>query len=305
MAGDGLKVSNADRVVFPEDGVTKGDVVAYYSKVGGSMLPFVAERALTVERYPKGLAGKGFMQKNAPDHFGPDLIERHEVPKDGGTTVYPVLSSVDAVVAFANLSVLTFHAPPSTIDHPTRPDWAIWDLDPPSGHGALARRAALAVREVLESFGIETGVMTSGSNGYHLRCPLVPDTNAEVVAAAARGVSALAVAANPDLLTLAFKKVDRGNRVFVDWLRNAPYSTSVAPWSLRPRQGAPVATPISWEEIEVIEPDGVTLEDAVTRVDRDPWEGLDALHMSELAPRIDEALADAGIVLEPFDRFRS
>jgi bifunctional non-homologous end joining protein LigD len=298
-------VSNADRVVFPDDGITKGQVVAYYQLVAEKMLPFVARRALTVERYPKGIGEEGFMQKNAPAHFGPDLITRHEVPKEGGTTVYPVADRVESILAFANLGVITFHAPPSTVDDVRHPDWAIWDLDPPKGCTDLAREAALALREVLKSFGIETGLMTSGSNGYHLRCPLLPVVEATDVAAAARGVSALAVAAHPDLLTLAFKKADRGNRVFVDWLRNAPYSTSVAPWSLRPRTGAPVATPIPWDALDLEDPDGIGLHEAPTILDDDPWADVEPLDMGGRAVAIEHALSDAGIVLEPFDRFRS
>jgi bifunctional non-homologous end joining protein LigD len=239
-----MKVSNADRVVFPDDGVTKGEVVAYYESVAGHMLPFLAGRALTVERYPRGIGAKGFMQKNAPEHFT-DEIDRHEVPKeDGGTTVYPVVRDAGAIAAFANLGVITFHVPPSTVADEWHPDWVIWDLDPPSGAFGLVRDAATHLREVLRSFGVETLLMTSGSNGYHLRARLDPVADAEMVAKAARGVSALAAAAYPDEMTLAFRKADRGDRVFVDWLRNAPYSTSVVPWSLRGRPGAPVAVPL-------------------------------------------------------------
>lgn len=300
-----MEVSNADRVVFPRDGITKGEVVDHYDMVASSMLPFIAGRALTVERYPKGLEGKGFMQKNAPDHLGADLIDRHEVPKEGGTTVYPVVRRREAVLAFANLGVITFHAPPSTVEDPRHPDWVIWDLDPPSGRFELVREAAGALRHTLESFGIATGLMTSGSNGYHLRARIIPDTDTELVAESARGVSALASAADPDLLTLAFRKADRGERVFVDWLRNAPYSTSVAPWSLRPRPGAPVATPLEWAELDDVDPDGMRMGDVAGRLGRDVWDDIDRVDMGTVVPAVRDALSDSGIDLEPFDRFRS
>jgi bifunctional non-homologous end joining protein LigD len=301
-----VKVSNAERVVFPEIGVTKGQVVAHYEMVAQSMLPFVAGRALTVERYPKGVGEKGFMQKNAPEHFGDDLIRRHEVPKEeGGTTIYPVVDRPEAIAAFANLGVITFHVPPSTIEDDMHPDWAIWDLDPPSGRVDLAREAARAMREVLESFDISTVLMTSGSNGYHLRAKLTPVTDAGTVAAIARGTSALGAAAHPDLLTLAFRKKERGTRVFVDWLRNAPYSTSVVPWSLRARDTAPVAVPLSWDELDAIDPGGVTLDGVGDRLGLDPWKGLRGRDLGKRADRVDQALDRAGIVLEPFDRFRS
>ena len=301
-----MQVSNADRVVFPEDGITKGDVVGHYETVGERMLPFLAGRALTVERYPRGTGAKGFMQKNAPDHFSDDLIGRHEVPKeDGGTTVYPVVSTVEAIAEFANLGVITFHAPPSTVADEWHPDWAIWDLDPPRGEFAAVRESALRMRETLETFDISTVLMTSGSNGYHLRARLQPTADAETVARIARGTAALASAAHPDLMTLAFRKADRGRRVFVDWLRNAPYSTSVVPWSLRARPGAPVAVPLAWSELDDVDPDGVGFHDVAERLGEDPWTGAETQDLEPVAPVVDTALEDAGIELEPFDRFRS
>lgn len=301
-----VQVSNADRVVFPDEGVTKGDVVAYYETVADRLLPFLTDRALTVERYPKGTAEKGFMQKNAPDHFGENLIDRHEVPKeDGGTTVYPVVRDVEAIAEFANLGVITFHVPPTTVSDEDHPDWAIWDLDPPSGAFDIVRAAARRMREVLESFGISTVLMTSGSNGYHLRARLDPVADTETVSDVARGTAALAVAAHPDNLTLAFRKAERGDRVFVDWLRNSPYSTSVVPWSLRARSGAPVAVPIFWNELDAIDPNGVRLADIEGRFDQDPWASVKVHDLAALAPGVQEALDDAGIDLEPFDRFRS
>jgi len=301
-----VQVSNADRVVFPEDGITKGDVVGHYETVGERMLPFLAGRALTVERYPRGTGAKGFMQKNAPDHFSDDLIGRHEVPKeDGGTTVYPVVSTVEAIAEFANLGVITFHAPPSTVADEWHPDWAIWDLDPPRGEFAAVRESALRMRETLETFDISTVLMTSGSNGYHLRARLQPKADAETVARIARGTAALASAAHPDLMTLAFRKADRGRRVFVDWLRNAPYSTSVVPWSLRARPGAPVAVPLAWSELDDVDPDGVGFHDVAERLGEDPWTGAETQDLEPVAPVVDTALEDAGIELEPFDRFRS
>jgi bifunctional non-homologous end joining protein LigD len=301
-----MEVSNADRVVFPDDGITKGQVVAYYESVAKKMLPFLANRALTVERFPRGTGSKGFMQKNAPEHFTDEVIDRHEVPKeDGGTTVYPVVHDAGAIPAFANLGVITFHVPPSTVDDDWHPDWVIWDLDPPSGAFGLVREAALAMREVLAGFGIKTVLMTSGSNGYHLRARLDSVADAEAVAKVARGTSALASAAYPDQMTLAFRKADRGDRVFVDWLRNAPYSTSVVPWSIRARVGAPVAVPISWDEIEDIDPNGIHMAEAGDRFGLDPWKGLRAKNLTPVVKKVEDALADAGIELEPFDRFRS
>lgn len=301
-----MRISNAERVVFPDDGITKGEVVAYYEMIAHTMFPFLRRRALTVERFPKGIAEKGFMQKNAPSHFGDELIERKEVPKaGGGTTVYPVIRDVAAIGAFANIGVMTFHVPPSTVDDEWHPDWVIWDLDPPEGRGDLAREAAWAVRHVLDTFDIPTVLMTSGSKGYHLRARIEHGPDAGAVASVARRLAALAEAAHSDLMTLAFRKAERGQRVFVDWLRNAPYSTSVAPWSLRARTGAPVAAPMRWEDLDSTDPDGIRFTDVQERLDQDLWAGHAPVDLSSTLGRVDRALNDAGITLEPFDRFRS
>jgi bifunctional non-homologous end joining protein LigD len=300
-----VRVTNADRVVFPEDGITKGEVFAYYQEVSEAILPYLSGRALTVERYPKGIGGEGFMQKNVPDHY-PEFIGRHQVPKEGGgTTVYPVIEDAEAIEYFANHGVITFHIPPVKVDDTRHPDWVVWDLDPPPGRVDLVRRAVWELRALLESHGIATHPMTSGSKGYHLRSRLVPRLDGDDVASVARGTAVLGSETAPDLLTVAFHKKDRGDRVFVDWLRNAPYSTAVAPWSLRPLPGAPVAAPLSWEEVETVEPDQVRLGEVAPRLEADPWAGMPDLDLRAPAESVAAALDAAGIELAPFDRFRS
>ena len=301
-----MEVSNPDRVVFPEDGITKGEVVDYYVRVADRMLPFIEGRLLSVERFPRGIGGQGFMQKNVPDHAPEDLVGRHEVPKEGGgTTVYPMVDSAEGIAFFANLGVITFHVPPVRANDEEHADWVIWDLDPPVDRVELVREAAREMRAVLETFGIETFLMTSGSKGYHLRALLEPTTHVEEVALVARGTAALGAAANNGLLTLAFRKADRGDRVFVDWMRNTPRSTSVVPWSLRPKTGAPVATPIAWQELGEIEPDGVRLRNVPDRSRKRPWSKLQPIDLGHAVEKVRTALDDAAIELEPFDRFRS
>ena len=301
-----MEISNADRLIFPDDDITKGQVCAYYALVADRLLPFIAGRALTVERYPKGIGEKGFMQKNAPSHFGDDLIDRISVPKeDRGVTVYPIVRSTEAIVAYANLGVITFHAPPVAIESNGRPDWVIWDLDPPEGRVDLVREAARSLRSVLAAFEIPTFLLASGSKGYHLRTRLDLTITLEESARIARGTAALAAGAHSDMLTLAFRKADRGDRVVVDWLRNAALSTSVAPWSLRPRTGAPIAVPLTWDELALVDPDGVGLRSVGDRLDLDLWSEMTPVDLDGVAAVVDAALDHAGIVLEPFDRFRS
>jgi bifunctional non-homologous end joining protein LigD len=301
-----VEVSNADRVVFPNDGVTKGEVVAYYQLAADRMLPFIEGRALSVERFPRGIGGQGFMQKNVPDHAPEDLIGRYQVPKeDGGTTVYPVVSSAEGIAFFANLGVITFHVPSVKVDNETHPDWAIWDLDPPPDRVDLVRVAAEEMRSLLDQYRIPTMLMTSGSKGYHLRAKIQPSLEIETVTLIARGTAALAAAAHDDLLTLAFRKSERGERVFVDWMRNTPRSTTVVPWSLRPRPGAPVAVPLDWEELGSVAPDQIRLPEIEERLGSDPWAKSEPINLAPVAELVQRSLEDQGIELEPFDRFRS
>ncbi|MDP9494985.1 MAG: ATP-dependent DNA ligase, partial [Actinomycetota bacterium] len=269
-----MEVTHPDRVVFPDDGITKGEVVAYYELIGERMLPFIAGRALSVERFPQGIGGKGFMQKNAPDHYPEDLVRRHEVPKEGGgTTVYPVVDTAEGIAYFANFGAITFHVPSVLIADEEHPDWVVWDLDPPPGRVDLVRAAATALRPILEDHGIPTLPLASGSKGYHLRARLAPILDIEAVAVIARGIAAVASANHDELMTVAFRKADRGDRVFVDWLRNSGRSTSVVPWSLRPRSGAPVAAPLGWDELDSVAPDDIRLRHVDERLGGDPWDG--------------------------------
>jgi bifunctional non-homologous end joining protein LigD len=301
-----VQVTNADRVVYPDDGFTKGDVVDHYQRVADRMLPFVSGRVLTVERFPKGIGHKGFMQKNAPQHAPEDLIGRHEVDREeGGVTTYPVVNSSEGILFFANLGVITFHAPPSPLGDMDHPDWIIWDLDPPEGGVGEVRSAAQAMRGVLDSLGIPTLPMTSGSKGYHLRTRIAAGVNAEVASELARGTAALGVAAHPDLMTLAFRKADRRGRVFVDWLRNTPLSTSVVPWSLRARPGAPIATPLTWDEVGDVDPDEVHLTTAADRPVPPDWDDPQPFDIASTVDDVRRMLEEAGIDLQPFDRFRS
>lgn len=301
-----MEISNPDRVVFPDDGITKGEVVAYYARVAAQLLPFIRGRALTVERFPRGIGGQGFMQKNAPDHYPQRLIRRHEVPKeDGGTTVYPVVDSAEGIAYFANLGVITFHVPPVVTGDEAHPDWAIWDLDPPPGGVDLVREAAGRMRSFLDDLAIPTLLLASGSNGYHLRTRMEPTLTVGAVERLTRGTALLAAAANSDLMTVAFRKSERADRVFVDWLRNTPHSTSVAPWSLRPRRGAPVAAPLRWEELWSVEPDGLLMRTIEERIDSDSWASTAPTDLTPAAKAVERSLSELGIELEPFDRFRS
>jgi bifunctional non-homologous end joining protein LigD len=299
------EISNPDKILFP-DGFTKADLVGYYETMSGAMAPHVVERPLTLHRFPDGIQAKGFMQKNAPAYF-PDSIERVEVPKRDGVTVYPVLKDGGPIPYLANLGTITFHVWTSRRPHLDRPDRLIFDLDPPEGGWEDAGRAARLVRDWLGEIGLDAGLMTTGSKGYHVVVSITPDHGYDVVAPFAQAGAALLAHRHPDLLTDEFRIAARRGRVFVDWLRNQQGQTGVAAWSVRARPGAPVATPIEWNELEGTPPDRFTIRDATERIGHDPI-AVAARHPNAIDDSIavvSAMLADAGIVLEAFDRFRS
>ncbi len=290
--------------MFPDAAITKAEVVGYYVDVAERMLPHLAGRPLTLQRFPQGIEASGFMQKNAADYF-PDYIRRVEVPKSDGVTVYPVVDDARGIAYLANQNTVTFHVWPSLVEDLFRTDRVIFDLDPPEGDPAKAAEAARAVGHLLEAVGLPAALMTTGSKGYHVVAP-VASTPQDRVAGFAQGVSELLVAEAPDRFTLEFRKAKRRGRVFMDWLRNGAGATAVAPWSLRPRPGAPVAMPISWDELEETPPGRWTLRTAVEREGDSIAELLD--DPPDPAPAfaaVTEQLDAAGLELERFDRFRS
>jgi len=316
-----LEVSHAERVVFPEIGRTKGDVVAYYERLAGRILPHVAGRPLSIRRYPKGLDGPGFFQKNVPPHY-PSSIERFAVPrsaeatkrhrrKDGGAapdaTVYPVLARAEDIPYLANQGAIELHVTTARLPL-EQPDRIVLDLDPPPGALPLVRRAALVARDRMGELGLPTAPLATGSKGFHVVAPIVPSVDAWTIATTTQKLAALLAAEHPDEMTLVFRVAKREGRVFVDWLRNRTLSTVVAPYSLRARPRATVAAPLRWTELERTPPDGFGIDDAGALAGRpDPLAEL-AAAPADPAPfvaAVDAAFARAGLELESFDRFRS
>lgn len=294
-----VEVSNPDKVMYPADGYTKAEVVGYYQAVAAVMLPHLEGRPLTLQRYPNGIHGNGFMQKNASSHF-PASIERVEVPKEGGTTNHPLISSADDLAYLANQGTITFHIWTSRLPDLERPDRLVLDLDPPDG-GGPPREPARVARSVLDEVGLDSGLMTTGSSGFHVVAAIRPEHDFETVGHLARLLAGVVAAQMPDSATTEFLKKNRKGRVFIDWLRNRWAQSAVSPWALRPLDGAPVAMPIDWEELDAADPRGWDLESAPTRAEQpDPWP-----EPGKLDPEAIEALADEHDVAydEPFDRF--
>ncbi|MFQ5966678.1 MAG: non-homologous end-joining DNA ligase [Acidimicrobiia bacterium] len=302
-----VEVTNPTKVIFPEAGLTKADLVGHYRQVAERMVPQVAGRPLTLQRFPNGVGESGFMQKNASEYF-PEFIERITVRKSEGTVTHPVVRDPEGLAYLANQATVTFHVWTSTVDDLMRPNRVIFDLDPPEGDVDAARFAARAVGEQLDVLGLAAFPMTTGSKGYHVVAPLLPQVEIWKVDEFSQGFAALLAARHPNRLTLEFRKRERRGRVFLDWLRNRYSATSVAPWSLRPRPDAPVSVPISWDELDEMAPDHWKLPGVFKRLAQpDPWQGLEeaAVDLRPAAEAVAELVAEAGITLETFDRFRS
>ena len=293
-----LEVSNPDRVLFPEAAVTKGDVVEHYYRVAPRMLPHLLDRPITLVRYPRGIASKGFFQKNVAKHYPEDLIGRIEMPRKKGVTVHPSVCTADGLAYLANQGTIEFHVPLATKHDRWRPDRLVMDLDPPEGSGTGVHEAAWACKELFDELGIETTPMTTGSRGFHVCARLLPR---ESMSATAHKLAAILLRRHPDLLTNEFLKENRKGRVLIDWMRNGGLATVVAPWSLRARPGAPVAMPITWDELNGTASDAFTINDELDRPDH--LLGLTPSDPALLIEAVDRIVDEEGIELEYIDRF--
>ena len=300
VGGRTVQVSSVAKPFFPDAGLVKGDLVAYYRDVAEVMLPYLRGRPLNLQRFPNGVNGKGFWQQGASEHF-PDWIRTVTVERRGrgGTVDHVVCDDAATIVYLANLSTVTFHAWTSTVEHLARPDLVIIDLDPDPDQGLeVVRAAARSVKAACEEVGLASFIQTSGSRGYHVVMPLQPGPDVEVVRDFAAELALLVAARDPDRLSVEWRKAKRDGRLLLDTARMGYAQTLVAPYSVRPKPEAPVATPIEWSELGRVEPRTYTVANLRRRLARktDPWAGM-ADHAAAFDPvrsRLDELLAEAG-----------
>jgi bifunctional non-homologous end joining protein LigD len=248
-----VTVTHPEKVLFPDDGITKGELCAYYDAVAPLMLPHISGRPITMERYPAGIGKKGFIQKDVVKGF-PAWLERTEVerrdPKESGDVHYPIARDARSLLWLANQNCVTPHVWISRLPDLGQPDLCVFDLDPPGDQPEAVRAAALAVRALLDELELPSFVKTSGSKGFHILVPLREEADSTRLWRFAHGASALLVKRHPDLLTHEFIKADRAGRVFLDTGRNAPGATFAAVYAVRAKPGAPVSAPCTWQEIE-------------------------------------------------------
>jgi len=242
-------ITHPDKVLFPEDRITKGELASYYEMIAPSMLPHISGRPITMERYHRGIREKGFFQKDVSKGF-PEWLDRIEVPKKGGTVHHPLVSDARSLLWLANQNCITPHVWTSRTPHLYQPDICVFDLDPFEDQPDALRGAALALRDLLSEMDLTSWVKTSGSKGFHIVVPLDGAAGFGDVGRFANAIATILVSRDPKHLTQEFKKADRGGRILVDTGRNAYSATFAAAYAVRARPGAPISAPCTWDEIE-------------------------------------------------------
>jgi bifunctional non-homologous end joining protein LigD len=271
-------LSREDKVLFPGDGITKGDLVQHYQSVADHLLPHLRDRPLTLQRFPDGIAKDGFYQKEAPDYF-PKWIRRTQVPlMDGGEQEQVVVSKRSDLAYLANQGVVTLHPWLSRDDDLDFPDRMIFDLDPADETFEPVKRAARQLQRLLEKLGLKAFLMVTGSRGAHVWVPLRRGPDFDEVRGLAQEIAQSLAEGSPEEFTTEVRKEKRDGRLFLDVARNAFAQTAVAPYALRPLPGAPVATPLDWSELERRDLGSATytMESLPRRLVQkgDPWHGM-------------------------------
>ena len=247
----GVPIRRADKVWWPDEGITKGDVARFYHGVASRIVPWTAGRPLVAERCPDGMSGSCFFQKNFPRGLPDDVPRTRIVAESTGRAVhYVVGGSEKTLLSLVELGCIAIHVMNSRVPSLERPDWLAFDLDPSSGSFSDAAKAGRVLHRILEELRIRSYPKTSGARGLHVLVPLRPVADQVAVRAFARGVARLMAEQAPELVTVDANKRARGGRVFADSQRNASGQTIVAPYSVRRRPKAPVSTPLAWDEVQ-------------------------------------------------------
>jgi bifunctional non-homologous end joining protein LigD len=280
---DRVQVTHPEKVLFPDDGITKGDLVAYYRTVAPRMLPLIGGRPLTMQRFPDGIGRGGFLQKQIGRHF-PDWIDRVTAPnrRTRQATVreevtYPVCRHADDLAYLANQGCVTPHVWLSRTPDIHHPDQMVFDLDPATEDLGVLRLAAAALRELLDELGLASFLKSSGSRGLHVVVPLVPAAETDAVKGFSIAVAEVLAARHPDQLTAEGRIANRHGRLYLDIGRNGYAQTMAAPYAVRALPGAPVSVPLDWSELDEFVPGRHTVADIADRLAApDPWAGMEA-----------------------------
>lgn len=294
-----IEVANLNDVIFPGEGITQGDLIDVYRRLADTILPHLEERPLTMQRFPDGIDDGGFYQREAPDYF-PDWIKRVSIKvKEEGQEQPEVVCEDEATLVYlVDQGLVTPHVWLSRVDKLDHPDKLIFDLDPSDSDFEPVRLAARLLHDLLEDIGLVPFVMTTGSRGAHVVAPLDRSADFDTVRAFAKDVADLLARRHPDDLTVEMRKEDRGDRLFLDYLRNAYGQNSVAPYAVRAKPGAPIAAPLDWDELSdrQLQSQTYKVENIFRRLGQkeDPWLGYLRHARSLTGPRsrLDEMRGD-------------
>jgi bifunctional non-homologous end joining protein LigD len=294
-SGHNIKVSKLDKELYRGEGITKADMLDHYRSVAEVMLPHLRGRPLVLHRFPDGIDDNGFFQKDASDYF-PDWIHTIEVPtKTTRDAVRHVVCDDEATLLYlANQATIEFHPWLSTVDHLDRPDRMVIDLDPADGTELREiRRLAARIRDMFDELGLVPYVQATGGRGFHVTAPLDGAEDFDAVRALANEIADRLAAEDPDRRSTQQRRDARGERIFLDTNRNAYGQTAIAPYSLRARLHAPVATPLDWAELSRATPNGYTVRNIRRRLARkaDPWADISehAASAAEARRRLDRS----------------
>ena len=277
--GHEITITHPDKVLFPEDGITKGELAAYFQQIAPRMIPHVRDRPLHMNRFPGGIQYNPIQQKRVPDSF-PAWIKRATLDlQRGGTITHAVIDNAASLVYLAQYNVVTVHVWLSRIQAIGQPDQVMFDLDPSDEDFGIVRRTALTLKAMLEELKLVPFVKATGSRGLHVIAPITIGPSFEEVHLFADALAQRLAAADPDHLTTEFTKQKREGRLFLDVNRNAYAQTAVAPYAVRARRGAPVAVPITWKDVESdqLRPDGVGIRNITQWLKGrdDPWKSME------------------------------
>lgn len=276
--GKKFEVNNKDKIFYPKDNYTKTDVMEYYEKIAPYMIPHLKNRPISMLRYPDGIEGKNFFQKDMPDYF-PEWISYKDLKKKAGGKVRYVLGNDKATLVYlASQACLTPHIWLSKVDKWNHPDKLIFDLDPSDDDFSKVKFAAKTIKAFFEKeLKTPTFVMTTGSSGLHVVIPIKPEMDFDEVLKLSQNIAAYLEKQNPEKLTTAARKEKRGDKIYLDVMRNAYGQTSVAPYSLRAKPKAPVATPLDWKEVSSLKSaQDYTMSSIFKRLAQkeDPWKDM-------------------------------
>ena len=265
-----VKISSRDRVVFPGDGITKGELADYYAAMAGVMLPWLGRRPISLVRCPQGRAKQCFFQKHDAGSFGEQVHHVDIREKDGGTEPYLYVEDAHGMLACVQMGTIEFHSWGARVEDVERPDRLVFDLDPDEGLDFDdVKRAAEQIKSVLADMGLTSFPMLSGGKGVHIVVPLTPEAEWPAVKSFADRFARALAADEPERFVATATKAKRKGRIFIDWLRNQRGATAVLPYVVRARSGAPVAAPVAWSEFKGLDTAARwTLKDADELIER-------------------------------------